>query len=173
MDFTSNVEGSTINVYPINNVHPTIPAANHNRVLQYYWGVTTSGISNAAGTMVFHYDSLDLRGDTTQYHSAQLRLIDDTWAKAEMPYSDKNNNHITFTISGDNPGGSFLCGEDAAIPNVISVYSTVQRRLGHTCHLEHRHRTTPGSHRCDTGTPYREHHRPPQESLPNKNQRAP
>jgi hypothetical protein len=126
MDFSSPVGGGTMDVYPVNNVHPTISAENHNRVLQYYWGITTSGISNAAGTMVFHYHPVDLRGDTTNYYAAQLRLIDDTWAKTEMPYIDKNNDRITFNVTGDNPGGSFLCGEDDAIPSVIWVYSTVR-----------------------------------------------
>jgi hypothetical protein len=131
MSFDAGISGSTVNVYPINNVHPTItdPA----RVLQYYWGVNTSGLSNANGSLVFHYHPSDLAGDTTKYFSAHLRLADDTWAKTEMLQDDKNNNRITFNYTNatdDNIRGSFLCGEDDAIPNVISVWSTVDSGTG-------------------------------------------
>jgi hypothetical protein len=126
MSFDAGLSGTTVNVYPINNVHPTI--TDPGRVLQYYWGVHTSGLSDATGSLVFHYHPSDLAGDTTKYFSAHLRLSDDTWAKAEMLQEDKNNDRITFNYTNatdDNIRGSFLCGEDDAIPNVISVWSTV------------------------------------------------
>ncbi len=45
-----------------------------------------------------------------------------------MPPADRDNDRITFTFtdaSDDIQDGSYLCGEDDAIPSVVSTWSTV------------------------------------------------
>ncbi len=123
-------QDSYITAFPVDTYHPTIVSGDPDRVLQYYWTVS-SNIDEFSGEMVFNYDQSDVLGDESAYYSALLKPADDTWAKLSTGV-DEGANTITFDYTGsnavnaDNFNGFYTAGEEDAIPDEIAVYKADQ-----------------------------------------------
>lgn len=114
-----NSSQGQILVKPVNSVH--VGVLDPSRVLQYWWYVNSSGISNFEGQAVMTYEDSDVLGDENSYVSA--RLTNDIWAKVSGAV-DAVNNTITFSYPTGTSSllGDYLAGEDPAIGDSIITY---------------------------------------------------
>lgn len=134
MYFTYPVEhpfgGGTLKVYPVNGPHPTINnPADIPRVLQYYWGVV-SLLEGYSGYLRFDFKNEDLGSSSNinLYYAAQLVFKNDVWLKNELSADEIAGRYVTFTFGNaksEQIDGSFTAGEESAIPNVVTTFSTV------------------------------------------------
>jgi len=106
-------------VKPVNTVH--VGVLDPSKVLQYWWYMNSSGISNFEGQAVMTYLDSDVLGDENSYVSA--RLTNDIWAKVSGAV-DAVNNTITFSYPTGTSSllGDYLAGEDPAIGDSIITY---------------------------------------------------
>ncbi|MEJ5316409.1 MAG: hypothetical protein WHS63_05335 [Tenuifilum sp.] len=114
-----NSSQGQILVKPVNTVH--VGVLDPSRVLQYWWYVNSTGISNFEGQAVMTYVDSDVLGDENSYVSA--RLTNDIWAKVSGAV-DAVNNTITFSYPTGTSSllGDYLAGEDPAIGDSIITY---------------------------------------------------
>ncbi|MBK8883556.1 MAG: T9SS type A sorting domain-containing protein [Bacteroidales bacterium] len=118
-----------INVNPINNNHPAV--VDPNSVLNYYWNIESSGITNFAGNFALKYMSSDVRGTESSYIAARLLLPGTSWSKATPgPLTDnvdESTQTIMFTMptGTNNLNGDYTAGTDAAIPDDVPSYITI------------------------------------------------
>lgn len=126
--YSNNDALGYIRINTINSYHPGV--LDRNAVLQYYWEVENSAVSNINGKMVFHYSDGDVRGSEPDYVAA--RTVGATsWSKAAPGAStdnvDETADEITFYFSGaDDLNGEYTCGEDPAFPNNIPQFSSTK-----------------------------------------------
>ena len=124
-NITANTSAGTMSVHPINQYHMTTEGCGD--VLQYYWNMTSSGISGFEATVNFHFHPDDVVGTLADYYRA--RLEGDTWTKiAPDPLNNElvDDNRIEFTYGGvSNLNGDYTAGTDACIPNNVPVYYTI------------------------------------------------
>jgi hypothetical protein len=106
-------------VKPVNTVH--VGVLDPSRVLQYWWYMNSTGISNFEGQAVMTYVDADVLGDENSYVSG--RLTNDIWAKVSGAV-DAVNNTITFSYPTGTTSllGDYLAGEDPAIGDSIITY---------------------------------------------------
>ncbi|HDP75637.1 MAG TPA: hypothetical protein ENN49_07190 [Bacteroidales bacterium] len=123
-DITENSSAGTISVHPINQAHMTAECGD---VLQYYWNMTSSGISGFVGSINFHFDPTDVVGTLADYY--RVRLEGNSWTKvAPDPLNNElvNDKRIEFTYGGvSNLNGDYTAGTDACIPDNVPVFYTV------------------------------------------------
>jgi hypothetical protein len=130
--FTINSNGAVgyINVNPINNNHPAV--VDPNNVLNYYWEIESSGITNFNGNLTLKYLSSDARGTESSYIAARLLVPGTSWSKATPgPLTDnvdETTQLISFTMPAgtNNLNGDYTAGTDTAIPDEVPVYTTIR-----------------------------------------------
>jgi len=128
--YSINASGSIGNIIvnPVNTYQPTVidPA----RVLQYYWSISSSGITGFNGSLSLLYQQADVLGTESDYVAAWLQLPGTYWVKAPVGPAtdnvDEATNQITFIFppGTSNLIGDFTAGEDSAIPNQVPTYIT-------------------------------------------------
>ncbi|HEY9005056.1 MAG TPA: hypothetical protein VIM75_02930 [Ohtaekwangia sp.] len=126
--YTINANGSIgyINVSPVNSYQPTV--LDPTRVLDYYFSISSSGITGFNGSLVLNYLASDVRGTEASYVAGWLQLPGTFWSKAAVGSSTDNVNETTHQISFPFPAGSsnlngdYTAGEDDAIPSEIPTY---------------------------------------------------
>jgi len=117
---SDNSSAGSIAVHPVNQAHMTVIGPN---VLQYYWTLTSTGITNFTGNAHLHYINSDVVGDETLYISA--RLQGDAWAKFPPETVYENGDSIIVDYTGVNDiSGDYTAGYDSDIPNVIPVFTS-------------------------------------------------
>ncbi|NJO87673.1 MAG: T9SS type A sorting domain-containing protein, partial [Chloroflexia bacterium] len=126
---TNSATVGSITVNPINTYHPTVLDADS--VLQYYWAVESSGISNFSGALVLEYLDADVEGIESEYVAARLEIPGDYWYKAATGAAtdnvDEALNTITFNASGSsNLSADYTAGSRTAIPDQVPSYRTNQ-----------------------------------------------
>ncbi len=116
---------STVGYVQISNInqrHPVVidPA----NALDYYWTVTSSGITGFTGTLLFNYLQSDVRGvQENSYLSARLIVPGTSWSMTNT--IDATNNILTFNHTGSNNlGGEYTAGISSAFPPDIPVYTS-------------------------------------------------
>jgi len=116
---SQNSTQGQILVKPVNTVH--VGVLDPTRVLQYWWYMNSSGISNFEGEAVMTYVDADVLGDENSYVSG--RLTNDIWAKVDGAV-DAVNNTISFNYPTGTTSllGDYLAGEDHAIGDSIITY---------------------------------------------------
>ena len=144
---TTGTSGTpTITIRPTNRAHPVIvdgppaPANDTDNVLQYYWIVSASGISNTfRSTMTLQYTqplvAIESGFDEELDYIAARILTDPVinptlniqkFSAAEV---DAANNRITFSFATVNDQrditGDYFAGVDPAIPSNVRTYTTV------------------------------------------------
>jgi hypothetical protein len=114
---TNSTPGS-ISVHPVNQAHMTTIGPN---VLQYYWSITSTGISNFTGNAHLHYINSDVVGDETLYYSA--RLLGDAWAKFPPETVLEDDDYISVDYTGvSDISGDYTAGYDSDIPAQIPIF---------------------------------------------------
>ena len=129
--YAINTNGAVgyINVNPINNNHPAV--LDPNNVLDYYWQIESSGITNFDGTLTLKYLSSDVRGTESDYIAARLLVPGTSWSKATPgPLTDnvdETTQTISFTIPAgtNNLNGDYTAGSDTAIPDDVPAYTSI------------------------------------------------
>ncbi len=115
-----------INVNPINAYQPTV--LDPTKVLDYYWSITSSGITGFDGNVALGYAQGDVNGTEASYVAAYLQLPGTYWTKAPVGSGTDNVNETTHKVSfifpagSSNLNGDYTAGEDAAILNQIPTY---------------------------------------------------
>lgn len=115
-----------INVNPVNSYQPTV--LNASKVLDYYWNISSSGISGFEGNLTLTYLVADVKGTESDYIAAWLQLPGTYWSKAAVGAGTDNVNETTHKITfnyaagSSNLNGDYTAGEDFAIPNQIPTY---------------------------------------------------
>jgi hypothetical protein len=125
---TLDVDGSdqdgNILIKPINSIHPSASGPD---VLNYYWVVSSTAVTNFVGEVVFQY----LEGDANNAGQVEsgwtgVRLIAPNWSKPPNADVDATSNTITFDENDLDFGGQtdftgeFTAGPD--IPNRLLAY---------------------------------------------------
>ena len=129
LSYTDNGSVGYIQVNPINSYEPAVLTPS--QVLQYYWGITSSGISGFNGSSVLQYLPGDVDGYASNYVAARLLLPGTYWSKATPGPSTSNvdtvNHLISFYYSGtSNLNGAYTAGSDTAIPSQIPSYQSIK-----------------------------------------------
>ncbi len=115
---SANSTPGSIAIHPVNQAHMTVIGPN---VLQYYWSITSTGISNFTGNAHLHYINSDVVGDETLYFSA--RLVGDAWAKFPPETVLYNDDYISVDYTGvSDISGDYTAGYDSDIPAQIPVF---------------------------------------------------
>lgn len=115
-----------IKVSPVNSHQPTV--LDPSKVLDYYWSISSSGITGFDGNLTLTYLTADVRGTEANYIAAWLQLPGTYWSKAAVGAATDNVNETTHKITFTYPAGSsnlngdYTAGEDFAIPNQIPTY---------------------------------------------------
>ncbi|MBN1158028.1 MAG: hypothetical protein JXA61_01495 [Bacteroidales bacterium] len=129
LSITENITAGSIRVNVINDRHPAVTDGNN--VLQYYWEVESTGISDFEGNLQLHYSETDVLGPESDYVAARLIVPPGTdWSKAAPGSSTDNVNEALNVISFDFPagtsnlGGEYTAGTDDAIPDEVPVYTS-------------------------------------------------
>jgi hypothetical protein len=127
---SSNTQG-TISLHPVNRKHITLDDTQTD-VLQYYWIITSAGLSNFSSLIHTHYKNADVVGDESAYIGA--RLLDNFWAKylespgpppIEVVY--ENDDYIAFVYSGANRvDGEYTAGIEPHIPDEVPIFFSRQ-----------------------------------------------
>jgi hypothetical protein len=118
---TANSTSGDFMVKPINQYHPT--ADDPDNVLQYFWVLSSNGISNYSGDIVFTYVQSDVRGNESEYLGARLQGFE--WSKF-LDVVDEVDNSITISFSGVNSlSGDYTAGLDLAIPDEVPLFRSV------------------------------------------------
>lgn len=123
---TSNASQGTVLVKPVNTFHPT--AIDPSNVLQYYWVMTSEGISSFDARAFMYYKQSDVQGDDNDYLAA--RLFESIWTKfpneLDLKYVDPIVDTIRFIFSGEaNISGEYTAGRDDAFSDEILTYTSV------------------------------------------------
>ncbi|WP_456461644.1 LamG-like jellyroll fold domain-containing protein [Reichenbachiella sp.] len=141
---TQNSEtNATIAIRAADEPHPNVQEdvdspefVDQDNVLQYYWEVTSSGMTDFIGNLTFTYFGSDAYVTSpftlNDYNTARL-LPDasDTWNKLETGFnyqSRDGSNTLVFDIisaTGDSGiGGDYTAGVDGAIPNQVQTVTS-------------------------------------------------
>ncbi|SMD32516.1 hypothetical protein SAMN04488029_0861 [Reichenbachiella faecimaris] len=148
---TQNSEtNATIAVRAADEPHPNVQEdvdspefVDADNVLQYYWEVTSNGMTDFTGNFTFTYHGSDAYVTSPftldDYNTARLLPDDsDTWNKLETGFnyqSRDGSNTLSFDISsssGDGElGGDYTAGVDGAVPDQVqTVISNVMGGTG-------------------------------------------
>ena len=115
---SANSTAGSITIHPVNQAHMTTIGPN---VLQYYWTITSSGLSNFSGNMHLHYYNADVVGDEALYISA--RLQGDSWSKYPVETVVEADDRIELDYIGvSDLSGDYTAGYDTDIPANIPIY---------------------------------------------------
>ena len=141
---TQNGEtNATIAIRAADEPHPNVQEdvdspefVDQDNVLQYYWEVTSSGMTDFTGNLTFTYYGSDAYVTSpftlNDYNTARL-LPDasDTWNKLETGFnyqSRDGSNTLSFDVispTGDaGIGGDYTAGVDGAIPNQVQTVTS-------------------------------------------------
>ena len=111
-----------VQINPVSKRHPSVidPA----NALDYYWKVTSSGITGFTGSLVFNYLQSDVKGTLeASYMAARLIVPGTSWSMANT--NNATTNLITFNHTGSNNlGGEYTTGTSAAFPPDVPVYTS-------------------------------------------------
>jgi hypothetical protein len=124
-DYTQNSIAGTVNVIPINDKH--ITATDYDNVLQYYWTITSNGLTDFIGDVILNYLDSDVKVTDTnteaQYQCA--RLIGAGWTK-NPDVIDATNNQATFNFTSafSSITGDYTAGMDDALPATVPTYTS-------------------------------------------------
>lgn len=141
----NNSGGGSIRVIPVNSLHITLEddPAREDKVLNQYWNVSSSGISNFTALQRNHYteDAVKDAGIESDYIGARL-LSDGTWEKfteeatedGDIPVIvDESDHFINFTHSNVNDiSGDYTAGVDNSIPDVVPLYTSIKENANWT-----------------------------------------
>lgn len=122
-DYSANSTPGSVNVIAINNAHPT--ALYPDNVLQYYWAITSGGISNFIGDIYMYYldGDVSVTPPNTESDYVSGRLSGATWTKLPGLVDDVNNiSQFPFTSATSNFSGDFTAGIDSALPTTVPTY---------------------------------------------------
>lgn len=122
-DYSANSTPGSVNVIAINNAHPT--ALYPDNVLQYYWAITSSGISNFIGDIYMYYldGDVSVTPPNTESDYISGRLSGATWTKLPGLVDDVNNiSQFPFTSATTDFSGDFTAGIDTALPTTVPTY---------------------------------------------------
>lgn len=115
---SDNSSAGSIAVHPVNQAHMTVIGPN---VLQYYWSITSTGITNFTGNAHLHYINSDVVGDEALYYSA--RLLGDAWAKFPPETVLEDDDYISVDYTGvSDISGDYTAGYDSDIPAQIPIF---------------------------------------------------
>ncbi|MCP4460628.1 MAG: T9SS type A sorting domain-containing protein [Cytophagales bacterium] len=135
---------ATISVRAADEPHPNVQEdvdvpefVDQDNVLQYYWEVTSAGMTDFIGSLEFTYEGTDAYVTSPftldDYHTARL-LPDasDNWNKLSTGFkyqSVDGENTVTFTLSSaatdDEIGGDYTAGIEDAVPDQVQTVTSI------------------------------------------------
>jgi len=128
----NNGSAGSFTLFPVSKRHITINPT-PGRVLNYYWSLSSSGLSSFIGLMRFNYlqgDVLNNATDEISYLGA--RLYNDAWSKFPEPAAgdlkivNETDNHVNFIFSGvSHISGDYTAGIDSDIPSNVPLFYTI------------------------------------------------
>lgn len=116
---------NTVGYVQINNVNKRHPAViDPANALDYYWEVTSSGITGLTGSIVFNYLQSDVKGSQeSSYVAARLIVPGTSWSLTAT--NNATSNAITFNHTGSNNlGGEYTAGINTAFPPDVPIYTS-------------------------------------------------
>lgn len=126
----NNATTGFVTVKPVNAHHPAV--LKPDSVLQYYWNIESSGITDFRGNLVLSYSVADVEGNESEYVAARLFPASNSWSKASSGPAtdnvDEGLHTITFYYSAGNNDvtGDYTAGTSDAIPDDVPVYHSVK-----------------------------------------------
>lgn len=125
LTITANSTTGTIRLNNINDNHPAV--IHPTDVLQYYWEIESSAISDFSGNFVLNYldGDVEVTGSNTEadYLAARLITPGTTWSLTSTV--DDAANTATFNYTNiDEITGEYTAGIDAAFPDEVPVFTS-------------------------------------------------
>ncbi|ALO15373.1 hypothetical protein L21SP5_01731 [Salinivirga cyanobacteriivorans] len=130
----TNIDNTgSIRINNINENHPGV--IDENNVLNYFWDIESTGVTNFSGTIELNYldDDVQVTGTNTEadYIAAHLLIPGSSWSKASPGAGtdnvDESNNIITFNFSNAGSlSGEYTTGIDAALPDQVPEFTSNQ-----------------------------------------------
>lgn len=128
----NNGSAGSFSIFPVSKRHITINPT-PGRVLNYYWSLSSSGLSSFIGLMRFNYlqgDVLNNATDEISYLGA--RLYNDAWSKfpesgaGDLKIVNETDNHVNIIFSGvSHISGDYTAGIDSDIPSNVPLFYTI------------------------------------------------
>ena len=124
----SNATQGSVSLHPVNRKHITLDDTQTD-VLQYYWIMNSSGLSDFTSLIKTHYKDADVVGDETVYIGA--KLYDNSWAKFEegagIEVVYEADDYVAFITDGaDLVTGDYTAGIEPHIPDDVPIFYSKQ-----------------------------------------------
>jgi hypothetical protein len=121
INMTSNGAAGSITIRPVNYKHPALFNGGTANRLDYYWYVTSEGLSNPVAEHTYYYDDGDVQGNENTFVAG--RYLGTSWTPQFQPTDntiDPSLNTITILPSG---GVNYIDGEYTAgdQPNFVDL----------------------------------------------------
>lgn len=124
----NNSSGGNIRIVPVNTPHPTFTDPGQtDHVLNQYWELESSGISQLTALTRMHYTDDAVKGSESDYIGASL--YDGNWSKflesttPPIVVVDENNNWLNFVYNNQNLiSGDYTAGEPDWIPDRVPLF---------------------------------------------------
>jgi hypothetical protein len=129
LTITANTSVGSIRLNNINSHHPAV--LDPTNVLNYYWEAASSGITSLTGNLLLNYKTSDVvGGPESNYVAAELLTPGTNWGKAAPGSGTDNVDEAAHTITflyttSSNLTGEYTAGNDAAIPNTVPQYTSI------------------------------------------------
>jgi len=128
----NNSGGGSVNVVPVNQTHITFSEPNQDQhVLNQYWEVTSSGVTQFTALQRHHYTQDAVLGAEEEYIG--VRLYNAQWSKflesddPPIVVVDEDNNWINFVHTNVNlTSGDYTAGEPDWIPDQVPTFYSRQ-----------------------------------------------
>lgn len=121
INVTANSASGTVNVKPVNIKHPSTRVANETQ-LNYFWEVTTTGLSGLTAALTFNYTDAEVTSNEVNWRGGRFAFPNWTPINGIVGVVNAAANQLVFNLSGT-MNGSFTAGnanEFAAVPTLYS-----------------------------------------------------
>ena len=122
----STTASAYIRIAPADELFVSMPAASADHVLNYYWSVTSEGITGLNGSIRFDGLLSDAKGYNDNYETAMLPEASDTWKINSGKVSVADDRIILdFDQSGATSGsitGDYMAGDRDHLPEKVTTY---------------------------------------------------
>lgn len=121
INLTANSATGTVNVKPVNVKHPSTRVANETQ-LNYFWEVSTTGLSGVTAALTFNYTDAEVTTNESNWRGGRFVFPNWTPINGITGVVNAAANQLVFNLTGT-INGSFTAGNSNEFAGVPTLYS--------------------------------------------------